>query len=534
MTSAVSKTFKFSYNQYARMGLKANEPMELTSDNDYFSTLPRAASLLHLLDNHHSEICENCHMIAIYGEWGSGKTTLFQYIEKNIPSKYHCIFFESWKYENDDNLSLSLLENILDEIHIKAPLKLTNENVSEIVSLGFDLLSNLPFQSNAVKLVLTSKKLIDNYKEMTAAHKGASLYSKSKKFKAEFKKAIDLLDEEDLIVFIDDLDRCEPENVIKLLSQIKLFFTLNEKQSCQNNIVFLVGIDKNSVKKAINIKYDDLIKSEEYLEKIFDLTFNMNNNFKIEKLINNYLGCGKPYVHNEIVCKFFNELKIKNPRKIIKLMNKYLVFNQLVQFRPEQESTEPLKHLINNDNAKILLVIFELYFIYLHEFKFDLFKNVANPDDKFQKYRDLDKEKISNQFKTSREKQEGPYNYLKTFSEKYNVVEINSHSEPYCFRNNSPSDLLALIFYLLPHNAKRFTYDAYTKMSYIEETPSEIKIDVFFDRLTFLFSQFDENSIEICFCKFLKQLFEYTYKLDFFSDHSFNLKLLLDEIQSNL
>ena len=46
---------------------------------------------------------------------GSGKTSVMEYINKNI-TNYNVVFFEAWKYEKDSNLSLSLFEMILDKV----------------------------------------------------------------------------------------------------------------------------------------------------------------------------------------------------------------------------------------------------------------------------------------------------------------------------------------------------------------------------------------------------------------------------------
>ena len=49
--------------------------------------------------------------------------------------------------------------------------------------------------------------------------------------------------------FVDDLDRCAPENCIMVLEAMKLFFDL---EGC----VFVLGIDREVVQKGIEHKYE--------------------------------------------------------------------------------------------------------------------------------------------------------------------------------------------------------------------------------------------------------------------------------------
>ena len=53
---------------------------------------------------------------------------------------------------------------------------------------------------------------------------------------------------ERLVIFIDDLDRCLPEQCVEVFESIKLF--LNSK-----NCVFVVGINKEQIRKAFEIKF---------------------------------------------------------------------------------------------------------------------------------------------------------------------------------------------------------------------------------------------------------------------------------------
>lgn len=95
-----------------------------------------------------------------------------------------------------------------------------------------------------------------------------------------------LLDFNRLVFFIDDLDRCLPENAIQILEAIKLFLS-NE------HCVFVVGVDEGVIHSGLDLRYSKLFGHsatsedngeasverrqfhQEYLEKIIQLPFTL-------------------------------------------------------------------------------------------------------------------------------------------------------------------------------------------------------------------------------------------------------------------
>jgi hypothetical protein len=78
-----------------------------------------------------------------------------------------------------------------------------------------------------------------------------------------------------LFVFIDDLDRCLPEDAVAALEAIKLFLDL---PGC----VFVLGMDRLVVEQGIRQRYkdlalgtDDSFKPRDYLDKIIQIPFNL-------------------------------------------------------------------------------------------------------------------------------------------------------------------------------------------------------------------------------------------------------------------
>lgn len=73
-----------------------------------------------------------------------------------------------------------------------------------------------------------------------------------------------------LIVAIDDLDRCLPEDALYILEAIKLFIDYP-------NTYFMIAMDGNIIQEGLNIRYNEydsvIIRAKDYYEKMIDLSF---------------------------------------------------------------------------------------------------------------------------------------------------------------------------------------------------------------------------------------------------------------------
>lgn len=72
-----------------------------------------------------------------------------------------------------------------------------------------------------------------------------------------------------LIIFVDELDRCRPDYAVQMLERIKHFFAID-------NIVFVLSVDKTVLCKSIRAVYGGLdINTGAYLRRFIDLDFDL-------------------------------------------------------------------------------------------------------------------------------------------------------------------------------------------------------------------------------------------------------------------
>ena len=59
------------------------EPIILDEENDYLGSLEKAIAIAEFIKSD-NELLEKNNMIAIYGEWGSGKSSVMKTISENL------------------------------------------------------------------------------------------------------------------------------------------------------------------------------------------------------------------------------------------------------------------------------------------------------------------------------------------------------------------------------------------------------------------------------------------------------------------
>ncbi len=262
--------------------------------------------------------------IGVFGDWGSGKSSILQIIKKEFEKEEHndslCIYFNGWTFEGYDDAKAALLNSILKELednekltdeiknNIKDKAKKLWKSIDWMRGAGMVMkniaipaasayftggLSLIPFLSNkASEFGIDSKdKLISKLQSDEGADFFKSLqktdYESEVKislvadFRKDFEELLKATKFKKLIVIIDDLDRCTPDRIIDNLEAVKLFLNVPKT-------AFLIGADPRIVRHAIELKYktdkisfnsDEKIRNDriisDYLEKLIQIPYNL-------------------------------------------------------------------------------------------------------------------------------------------------------------------------------------------------------------------------------------------------------------------
>jgi len=214
--------------------------------------------------------CETPFVLAINGQWGSGKTSILKCMEHEInvekSKNFRSVWFSPWKFQFEDSPAVSLLQQIRHTA-IKEKWISTDrlkKEVSKLLNIVGTLAGEIVFKAVTGQSVSTADIM----------NQGAAFEEKyfeakqlTSRMQDEFKKVIDELVGKNgrLIFFIDDLDRCRTDNALRLLEALKLFFNAP-------NCVYVVAIDMENLVENLQME-SKLHRPKDYLEKIFQMVY---------------------------------------------------------------------------------------------------------------------------------------------------------------------------------------------------------------------------------------------------------------------
>lgn len=238
--------------------------------------------------------------IGLFGNWGSGKSTLLHLIEEQVESyeakKVAVIKVNAWMFEGYEDAKTAIIEAILQGMEENTTyfekkkeeikgllrkinwLKLGKNALKNGVPLAISAFSGmppmfmLPNKSNIdtpeeVEALLNKpQEMIQEYlKESTENNVVENVRS----FREDFSSLINDSSIDNLIILVDDLDRCNPDRIIETLEAIKLFLSVDKT-------TFVIAMDENIISYSIKRKYPQLDSngvdvSVDYIEKIVQL-----------------------------------------------------------------------------------------------------------------------------------------------------------------------------------------------------------------------------------------------------------------------
>lgn len=203
-------------------------------------------------------------VIGLYGEWGSGKSTVLNFIEHYIDhdaalaDKPIVIRFNPWWFSGHEDLARLCLEQLAAKLgsgskQLKKAGKLLKTLANTVAEFpipvnvgGFGVSVNSKEVAKSLGEHLSQKESIPDLKEKISS-------------------CIDM-SEQRLAVFIDDIDRLSAEEIRQLFRVIKALGDFR-------NVVYLLAFDRKVVTAALGSVQG--ISGEDYLEKIVQVPFEL-------------------------------------------------------------------------------------------------------------------------------------------------------------------------------------------------------------------------------------------------------------------
>jgi photosystem II stability/assembly factor-like uncharacterized protein len=246
-------------------------------------------------------------VISLQAPWGMGKSSMMRMLEANLRNNRAAVtvWFNAWHHQKEDQLLAYLLETVqrqavpqwlsrtgvsfrLDLIRVRLFDKARRDRLAMVLAaIGFVALRvampvlfppegwgswltkvgyiavagvfirlGTAFKSNPEKLTENAGGfLVDTFKE---AARLPSLVGKSdvrQEFSENLKDVAEALKPQRLVIFLDDLDRCQPEQVVQILEAINFL-------SSAASVFVIVGADYTKVETLVANQFEYLALRE--------------------------------------------------------------------------------------------------------------------------------------------------------------------------------------------------------------------------------------------------------------------------------
>ncbi len=229
------------------------------------------AKQLNRMIQNSKELTENESLsIAIDASWGMGKTQfihMWRNMLKEETKKWKTVYYNAWKYDDFADAIAPIVCEICKEYQEilekdKSFLRATT-NILMVSITALTAIASAAFPAlgpaNAI-----GKAIADTIDKRTEDGFFRD-YIKRETAKADFRRALKgLVSENDkLVIFVDELDRCRPSFAIETLEVMKHFFNVDK-------VVFVFALDIQQLSKSIATVYGQNMDANGYLSRFFD------------------------------------------------------------------------------------------------------------------------------------------------------------------------------------------------------------------------------------------------------------------------
>lgn len=244
--------------------------------------------------------------IGVHGDWGAGKSSILEMIDAGLADSEDvlCLKFNGWRFQGFEDAKIALIEGIVTGLLERRPLlNRASAAVKDLFKridwlklakhgggLAFTAFTGIPTPdqlhaiTSGLQDMLADPSKLANKENLTAAVDSVRSVLKPQADSkhvpeeiAEFRKAFDTLLRDagikQLIVLVDDLDRCLPDTAIETLEAIRLFvFT--------SGTAFVVAADEAMIEYSVRKHFPELPDTtgprdyaRNYLEKLIQVPF---------------------------------------------------------------------------------------------------------------------------------------------------------------------------------------------------------------------------------------------------------------------
>ena len=214
--------------------------------------------------------------IALFGPWGSGKTSVMRRVADLLEEQNQAnpdddtrpfvrsLWYNPWEQESDGLISglvQAISETLSEDIRF-------SKKGARVIFQASDALRAIS-ERGAIEARPKVRHYSSPHLELRGGQRLDHLRESMRRLVRLASSSGERSRPRRLVVFVDDLDKCQPESVLAFLEACKIYFA-------DTRVVFVVSLDQEVLANAVDLKYGDGFASDRYLDKIFDFAFEVH------------------------------------------------------------------------------------------------------------------------------------------------------------------------------------------------------------------------------------------------------------------
>ena len=264
--------------------------------NDPLGRFQELSQFVELLNS----IEDSC-TIALDGDWGSGKTFFIKQVQMiidayngkldktyatNIQEKFGdinrvsqiTVYYDAWENDGEADPLLSILYEIITTFDYD----IKNFSRNDASQIPMTLLKSISEMLTTKFFGVSSKDTIEKLSSTNPFDQIRNNKDLKEKI-STFLQEVKIERGNKLIIFVDELDRCNPTYAVKTLERIKHYFS-------SPDIIFVLAVNLSELQNTIKQYYGNSFNAYQYLDRFFDLRLDLNS-IDINRFINTQKLC---------------------------------------------------------------------------------------------------------------------------------------------------------------------------------------------------------------------------------------------------
>jgi KAP-like P-loop domain-containing protein len=235
--------------------------------------------------------------MGIFGGWGVGKTTFLALLNAELENQCKVVYFNSWKYAGFMEIVPALIYKILQYGMTRTEVKPEEAAKRVLLALGKKYSDQVgDWAERKIGINVTElfkdaydlKETVEKNRQIVSQEVIRAYYTQVDKAQDELRTALGTVTEgqpaeNSVVVLIDELDRCDPDEAFNVIKQMRVLFGMRDLP-----VAFVVCANPDPIGLAIKHRYG--LESDDYEARRI-----------LEKFVDSYEDLGKPAALGTVV-----------------------------------------------------------------------------------------------------------------------------------------------------------------------------------------------------------------------------------------